>query len=129
MARGALQSEPDIGFIEAMERAVTARDRDEALRYLTEDVTYVVGARAPVLGVDGVFAYIAEQSKLARWDGHTLVAVWPGRDALIVEVISHFTRAADGRRISFPCMDIYRFREGRIADWRVYADMSPFLAP
>jgi ketosteroid isomerase-like protein len=41
-------------------------------------------------------------------------------------VISHFTRAADGATISFPCTDIYRFRDGLIVDWRVYTDMSPF---
>jgi ketosteroid isomerase-like protein len=40
---------------------------------------------------------------------------------VIVEVVSHFKRLADGRAISFPCVDIYRFREGRIADWRVFA--------
>lgn len=120
---------PDIAFVEAMERAVMAADRAGALRHLAEDVRYTVGAQPPMRGIDAIFAFVARQSGFARWEGHTLIAVWPRQDALIVEVISHFTRVADGRRISFPCTDIYRFRDGRIADWRVYADMSPFAAP
>ncbi len=43
--------------------------------------------------------------------------------------MSHFTRVADGRPISFPCVDISRMRGDRIADWRVFADMSPSDSP
>lgn len=120
---------PSIAFVEAMERAVISGDRNEALRYLAADVTYRVGAQDSVVGIDAIFAYIGQQSRVARWDGHTLIAIWPHETALIVEVISHFTRLADNRSISFPCTDIYRFADGRIADWRVYADMSPFAVP
>lgn len=112
-----------------MERAVGAGDRAAALRYLTDDVVYVVGARPALSGVDAVIAYAVEQGRLARWDGHTLRGAWAGEGALVVEVESQFTRVADGRPISFPCTDIYRFRDGRICDWRVFADMSPFYAP
>lgn len=115
-------------FVEAMERAVAAGDRTAAARYLTDDVICTVGAHAALRGVDAVIAYIVAQGRLARWEGHTLRASWAGDGALVVEVESHFTRVADGRAISFPCADIYRFRDGRICDWRVYADMSPFHA-
>jgi ketosteroid isomerase-like protein len=116
-------------FVEAMERAVAQGDRAGAAAHLSEDVAYTVGARPPVRGIDAVFAALDEQGRLARWDGHTFHAAWFQDDALVIEVTSHFTRVADGRRISFPCTDIYRFRDGRIADWRVYADMAPFFAP
>ena len=101
-----MSSVPDIKFIEAMEHAV--------------------GTRPALTGIDAVIDAIQRLSQFARCDGHTPVAVWPGQDALLVEVVSHFTRVSDGERISFPCMDAYRFREGRIADWRVFADMSPW---
>ncbi len=89
---------------------------------------YTVGARAPVRGIDAVLAALAEQSRVARWEGHTPRGTWAADGALVVEVESHFTRVADGRRISFPCVDIYRLREGRVSDWRVFADTSPFFA-
>jgi ketosteroid isomerase-like protein len=59
---------------------------------------------------------------------HTLRDVLGDAEVLVVEVESHFTRIADGRRISFPCADVDRFRGDRICDWRVYAGMSPFSA-
>jgi limonene-1,2-epoxide hydrolase len=58
-----------------------------------------------------------------------VVAVWPATNALIIEVISHFTHLASHRKIELPCADIYRFENGRIVDWRVYADMSPLRLP
>ncbi len=117
-----------LSLVEAMEHAVGAGDRAAAVLCLTEDVVYTVGARPAIHGVDLVIAAVAEQGQLVRWDGHTVRGVWKGDDALVVEVESHFTRVADGRAISFPCTDIYRFRDGRISDWRVFADMSPFHA-
>lgn len=118
----------DLAFVEAMERAVGTGDRAAVGRYLADDVVYTVGARAPVRGIDGVLAALAEQARLVRWEGHTLRDVWAGDGSLVVEVDSHFRRVADGRAISLPCTDIYRFRDGRIHDWRVFADMSPFGA-
>jgi ketosteroid isomerase-like protein len=123
-----MDAESGLSFVEGMERAVAQGDRAGAAAHLSEDVSYTVGARPAVRGIDAVFAALAEQGRLARWDGHTFLAAWYRDDALVIEDISHFTRVADQRRISFPCTDIYRFREGRIADWRVYADMSPFHA-
>ncbi len=116
-------------FVEEMEQAVMTNDKARVARYLTETVAYTVGARPTLNGIDAVLAAVAEQGTIARWDGHTFVKGWIRDDALVVEVVSHFTRQSDERRISFPCADIYRFQGGRIADWRVYADMSPFHAP
>jgi limonene-1,2-epoxide hydrolase len=118
-----------LSFIEAMERAVMSRDLEAAGQFLHHDVAYTVGSRATVRGLAAVLRYIDEQEQLARWAGHRLQAAWQLDDVIIVEVISHFVRTADQRRISFPCTDIYRLQDARIADWRVYADMSPFGAP
>lgn len=106
-----------------------SRDVEAATRFLHPDVAYTVGARATVRGVPAVLRYVSEQERLARWTGHTLRAAWQVEDVIIVEVVSHFVRVLDGQAISFPCTDIYRLEDGRVADWRVYADMSPLDAP
>lgn len=116
---------PDLQFIEAMERAVGSGDERQAANYLAKDVRYTVGARSPVQGIAAVIAYGVEQGRRACWDGHTVRNVTRDGDLLVVEVDSHFTRVADGARVSFPCADFYRFKDGRIRDWQVYADMSP----
>jgi ketosteroid isomerase-like protein len=84
-------------------------------------VGYAVGARPPVRGLAAVIAINADQGRLTCRDRHSFRAAWAG------EVESHFTRVADGRRLSFPCTDIYRFQDGKIRDQRVYADMSPLF--
>lgn len=119
-------SAPDLAFIEAMERAVLSGDRMAAARYLDDAIIYTVGALAPVEGIDAVIAYIRKQSSLARWDGHGLQGSWSIPDGLVVEVQSYFTRLSDGKKLTLPCVDIYRLRAGRIIDWRVYADLSIF---
>ncbi len=122
-----MNTHDDIAFIEAMERALVAGDAEAALSYLHADVTYSVGAQEPRRGVAAIIDYARAQARLVRWTGHTLRGCWRSDDVLIVEVTSHFTRVAGGKKIDLPCTDIYRFRGGRIADWRVYADMSPFF--
>ena len=103
-----------------------SHDAEAAEQFLQPDVAYTVGAQAMVRGVPAVLRYVAEQEQVARWTGHTLRAAWRLENIIIVEVISHFVRASNGREISFPCTDIYRLEDGRVADWRVYADMSQF---
>ena len=34
----------------------------------------------------------------------------------------------DGTRLTLPCLNVFRFREGRIADYRVYMDLNPVFA-
>jgi hypothetical protein len=115
--------------IEAMEKAILSGDRSAAARYLDPAIRYRIGARETLIGIEAVFQAIEHQSTMAIWTGHSLAGFWLVEDTLIVEVISHFKRVQDGRAISFPCTDIYRFRNGLVADWRVFADMSPFSDP
>jgi len=121
-----MESAPTLKFIEAMESAVLGGDRNAAAYYLDDGITYTVGALPTVTGIDAVIAYVKKQSSIARWDGHTVQGSWSMPDGLIVEVQSHFTRLSDGQRLTLPCVDIYRFKAGRIVDWRVYADLSIF---
>ena len=35
----------------------------------------------------------------------------------------------DGSRLTLPCANVFRLRDGRIADYRIYMDINPVLAP
>jgi len=41
---------------------------------------------------------------------------------------ANYKRVSDGKKITVPCTDIYRFQEDLIKEWRVYPDMSPVEA-
>ncbi len=120
--------DPLTDFVERMEATVGRSNWQAADDFFTPDVLYRVGAREPVYGLDGIRTYMAWQGGLVTWDGHDMRMKFSRGDVAIFEVTSHFTRLKDGAKIALPCTDIYTFRDGRIADWRVYADTSVFMA-
>ncbi len=113
-----------IETVAEMERRLGAGDWQAGAAFFTPDVRYRVGARPPVIGVDGIRGYMEHQAQSVRWVGHTLCWQIEEDETALIEVISHFERVGDGARIDLPCTDIYRFRNGKIHDWRVYADLA-----
>ncbi|MEO1100700.1 MAG: nuclear transport factor 2 family protein [Pseudomonadota bacterium] len=123
-----LQDTPRIRSILEMERQLGEGNWDAAGEHFTPDVQYHVGAQPPRHGIDGIRNYMARQVQLVRWDGHTPRLMLETGDTVIIEVDSHFFRHADETAFILPCTDIYRFDGERIANWRVYADLSAFHA-
>ena len=112
--------------VAAMEAMLGRGDWAGAREYLVEDVRYAVGARDPVTGIDGIRDYLEAQAKIVRWTGHEVALVTEAEkgNTVIIEVTSLFERVADAAKLRLPCTDIYRFEDGRIRDWRVYADLA-----
>ena len=46
------------------------------------------------------------------------------RDAIIAELRVHYTRL-DGTELTLPCCNVFRVRDGAVADYRVYMDITP----
>ncbi len=113
-------------LVEQMEAAVGQGQWEAAHAFFTPNARYQVGARAPVFGLDGIKTYMGWQAERVRWDGHDLRMKFSRGNTAVFEVISHFTRISDGTELRLPCTDIYMFEGERIADWRVYADMTIF---
>jgi ketosteroid isomerase-like protein len=62
---------------------------------------------------------------------HKLLAVWTVEDpqpAVIGEAAVTYERH-DGLRLTLPCVSVFRLREGRVADYRIYMDINPVFAP
>ena len=118
---------PLIARVEAMEAAVGRGLWAEASAFFTEDARYQVADRPPYHGVEGIRTYMTWQRNLVDWTGHTPRMMIQHDRTVIIEVLSHFKRHADGQELRVPCTDIYRFDGDRIFDWRVYADVSLFL--
>lgn len=106
-----------------MEAALGRGDWLAANDYLHPAIRYRVGALPAVTGIDAVRAYMEHQARHVTWVGHEMQLEIEAEDVAIIEVISLFDRVSDGARIRLPCTDIYRFEDGLIADWRVYADL------
>ena len=111
--------------------ALDAGDAPRALGMLTEDVHFQFGSAKPSVGHEGVLANaIAVQTTIARLS-HELCAVWvvdEPEPAVICEMAVTYERH-DRSKLTLPCVNVFRLRDGRIADYRIYMDANPVFSP
>jgi limonene-1,2-epoxide hydrolase len=55
---------------------------------------------------------------------HEILDVWSDREAVITELRVPYTRL-DGGMVTLPCCNVFRLRDGRIADYRSYMEITP----
>ena len=112
---------------EAIFRAFDAKDIAALAALATDDVRLQIGNAPVVEGkrafVESLEAFAASVSSFA----HTVTQVWSDRNALIAELTVHYERL-DGRELTLPCCNVFRFRDGLVADYRVYMDINPVYA-
>lgn len=104
------------------------KDVEANAAHLTEDVELRFGNNEPVIGKD---AYVAMSRdffaslKSLRHEIHSLWAV--DGNVVITEMTVHYERL-DGQRLSLPCANIFRLRDGLVADYRIFMDVNPVFA-
>jgi ketosteroid isomerase-like protein len=111
--------------------AVDAGDTPRALGLLTDDVHFRFGSAEPTVGRDGVAANAAALRTTIAGLSHELDTIWAVDEpdpAVICETAVTYERH-DGSRLTLPCLNVFRLREGRIADYRIYMDINPLFAP
>lgn len=111
-----------------MESAAFSGNWDKFKSYLAEDVYYRVGNTAELRGPQAVVNYLIKllSTRLAINDLETNSA-WETDDAVILECKMAGMRLRDEQEVTYPCLDICRFRSGKISDWRVYAIEPTFV--
>ena len=108
--------------------ALDAGQAPRALDLLTEDVRFQFCSAEPVVGHEAVAANGAAMATTVTALSHDLHTVWAVDDAVICEMAVTYTRH-DGSRLTLPCLNVFRLRQGRIADYRIYMDVNPVFAP
>jgi ketosteroid isomerase-like protein len=48
-------------------------------------------------------------------------------DVFVTELEVHYTRL-DGGQVTLPCCNVFRFRDGSVAEYRSYIDITPVYA-
>lgn len=90
--------------------------------FLADDVYFRVGNTAELRGSQAVVDFMINMlsTRLAISDLKTRGA-WETEDTVILEFDMRALRIRDNKNVVFPCLDVYRFGDGYIRDWRVYA--------
>ena len=94
---------------------------------MTDDVALRLGNAKPIKGkpafVEAVNAFLGSIAGVR----HEILAVYSDGDAAIAEFDVHYTRH-DGNVVTLPCCNVFRLRDGLIAEYRSYIDATPVYA-
>jgi ketosteroid isomerase-like protein len=105
-----------------------ARDVNGIAAYLTDDIELRFGNNDPVIGKDAYVTMAAASFPSLTSVRHEIHSLWiVDGDVVITEMTVHYERR-DGQQLSLPCTNIFRVRDGLIADYRVYMDANPAFA-
>jgi ketosteroid isomerase-like protein len=118
---------PDEYTIRELFAAVDAGAIDTALRLMTDDVAFRFGSAHPTVGRPDFAANAAAMATLIASLSHELLAVWTtaAPDPAVICEMAVTYRRHDGSQLTLPCANVFRLREGRIADYRIYMDVNP----
>ena len=107
--------------------AIDAQDGAAFVSYLTDDAVFRFGSAPPVRGraavqaaVEGFFGSIAGLS-------HEIHKTLCEGSTLVLEGEVTYTRH-DGRKVVVPFVDVFEYAGDKIADYKIYADISPLYA-
>jgi ketosteroid isomerase-like protein len=95
--------------------------------FMTDDVQLRLGNAEMITGktafVDAVNAFLGSIAGVR----HEILTVYSDGDVAIVEFDVHYTRH-DGEVVTVPCCNVFRLRDGLIAEYRSYIDATPVYA-
>ncbi|MEE4301970.1 MAG: SgcJ/EcaC family oxidoreductase [Pseudomonadales bacterium] len=100
-------------------------DAEELAGYFTDDGVYHNIPAQPVAGREAVQQFIAGFSATwteTVWDIRTLIAEG---DVVVCERTDR-TKTTQGD-VDLPCVGVFEMRDGRIAVWRDYFDLSTYM--
>ena len=107
--------------------ALDAKDVAALAALMTDDVRLRLGNTGVVEGKSAFVEASNAFNKSVAGVRHNVINVWSDGDALIVELEVHYTRL-DGGELTLPCCNVFRLRDGLVADYRVYMDITPVYA-
>jgi ketosteroid isomerase-like protein len=114
--------------IDDLFRAIDAKDVDGLLAHLAPDAIQRFGNQEPPRGHEQIRA--ANEAFLGAIDSlrHAVTGLWVWDDTIVVRLDASYTRL-DGLTVTVPAASILRVSDGLIADYQVFADMTPVFAP
>jgi ketosteroid isomerase-like protein len=107
--------------------ALDARDVQALAALMTDDVHLRLGNAEPVKGKQAFIAASEAFNASVTAVRHHVLHVWNDGDALVAQLDVHYTRL-DGQELTLPCCNVFRLRDGLVADYLVYMDINPVYA-
>ena len=109
--------------------AVDRRETETAASYLTDDVRFRFGSAEEIAGKPAVEAMSRAFYESIAGIRHTFLGLWQVTDDTVACVMDVHYERLDGRALTLPCANVFRFRAGLVDDYRIYMDVAPVFGP
>jgi ketosteroid isomerase-like protein len=120
------------GIVRALLDAIDDRDLDSMDACVADDVHFRFGNADPT---DTKADFAATMHRFLRGIAamrHEVIDIWEvhdGNDIAVIATMDVHYKRLDGQRLTLPCCNVFRVRDGLIHDYRVYMDVNPVIAP
>jgi ketosteroid isomerase-like protein len=115
---------PLIERVERMMASVASGNWDEWRTYMHPDLFYKVGAAEPVHSAEAARQFMLRVADKLKVTSHDVRGTFQVGNIVVIEMDANYLTVQDGRPVTVPCCDVYRFDGDLIREWRVYPDAS-----
>jgi ketosteroid isomerase-like protein len=114
-------------LIRSLFEAVDRKDTVSLAGLFAEDIAFRFGNAEVVEGRLAV-AQVCDEF-FARLAGirHEIEHLWPVDAEWVVAMMTVHYEKLDGGKLSLPCANTFRVRDGEVSDYRIYMDITPVL--
>lgn len=103
---------------------IDAKDADAFASFLSENAVFRYGSQPAVQGKEAIRGYVSAFFGSLEALHHQVVDTWEREDSMVCQGVVTYTKG-DGRDVSVPFTNIFRFEGERIRDYLVFIDPSP----
>lgn len=114
-------------LLEQIFKAIDKKDAAGFAKFLTEDALFRFGNTQAVAGKVNIENAVSGFFSSIEGLKHRILDAWAQDGVIICEGEVTYTRK-DHYELTLPFTDILRMRNGLIADYRIYIDISPLFA-
>ena len=108
--------------------SVDARDVAASTGYVTDDIELRFGNNDPVIGRAAFEAMSKDFHASLKSIRHEILSLWVVDESVVItQMCVHYERL-DGGQLSLPSANIFRLRDGRVADYRIFMDINQVFA-
>jgi predicted SnoaL-like aldol condensation-catalyzing enzyme len=112
----------------AMETSAFQGKWDIFKSFFTDDVYFKSGSTIEISGADAIAEFYKKiQETKLRSTGVNTRGTWEFENVVIIEMDVQAIQISNGQAVEYPSVDIFRFKDDKISEWRVYPVYSLFV--
>ncbi|HMM54032.1 MAG TPA: nuclear transport factor 2 family protein [Candidatus Desulfobacillus sp.] len=114
-------------FVAEVFATVDSKNVEQFVSHLTDGAIFVFGNAEPARGHAQIAEYVGGFLSSLKQTTHVINDVWHVGDAIITRLEVTYRRLDDAER-SYPSVTIWKMRDGRISDYRIFIDNSTLFS-